>query len=242
MARVPSVVHAAIFALSLFPYGSTASPKVVSFDLQKRELSANGVTENRLRRRAKSVGAVLYNAQSNLLYLVNATVGTPPQQFSLQLDTGSSDIWVSTCFCSLCVPLLLIESQIPWSSSTACQGRTKRCVNGAYNDLKSSTFSEVAQDSFLISYVDQTKIAGDYINETFGIGGATLKDMTMGLAKQSSEPDTTSPFQGIVGVGFDTGEAIYAQSGVTYPNIISQLKAQGLINTKSYSLWLNDRG
>jgi hypothetical protein len=90
--------------------------------------------------------------------------------------------------------------------------------------------------------VDKTKIGGDYINETFGIGGITLNGMTMGLAKKSSETDTTSPFQGIVGVGFDTGEAIYAQAGITYPNIISQLKAQGLINTKAYSLWLNDLG
>jgi hypothetical protein len=72
--------------------------------------------------------------------------------------------------------------------------------------------------------------------------------MTMGLAKQSSEQDTTSEFQGIVGVGFDTGEAIYSQTqtatqaGVTYPNIISQLVNQGFIKTKAYSLWLNDRG
>jgi hypothetical protein len=90
--------------------------------------------------------------------------------------------------------------------------------------------------------VDQTKIAGDYINETFGIGGSTLKNMTMGLAKMSSETDTSSPFQGIVGVGFNTGEAIFAQQGITYPNVISQLQAQGLITTKAYSLWLNDRG
>lgn len=90
--------------------------------------------------------------------------------------------------------------------------------------------------------MDKTRIQGDYINETFGVGGVTLQEMTMGLAKQSSEPDTTSPFQGIVGVGFDTGEALYAQAGQTYPNIISQLKMQGKINTRAYSLWLNDRG
>jgi hypothetical protein len=107
---------------------------------------------------------------------------------------------------------------------------------------------DVAPDEFQITYVDQTKIAGDYINETFVIGGASVTKMTMGLAKQSSEQDTTSEFQGIVGVGFDTGEAIYSQTqtatqaGVTYPNIISQLVNQGFIQTKAYSLWLNDRG
>jgi hypothetical protein len=86
------------------------------------------------------------------------------------------------------------------------------------------------------------------MNETFGIGGIAVTKMTMGLAKQSSEQDTTSEFQGIVGVGFDTGEAIYSQTssatqaGTTYPNIISQLVNQGFIRTKAYSLWLNDRG
>jgi hypothetical protein len=126
--------------------------------------------------------------------------------------------------------------------STACQPRAQRCINGAFDSTKSSTFTDLAPGAFLISYVDQTKIGGDYINETFGIGGSILKSMTMGLAKQSSETDTSSPFQGIVGVGFNTGEAIFAQQGITYPNVISQLQAQGRITTKAYSLWLNDRG
>lgn len=75
-----------------------------------------------------------------------------------------------------------------------------------------------------------------------------MTKMTMGLAKQSTEQDTTSDFQGIVGVGFDVGEAIYSQTqtatqaGITYPNIISQLVSQSFIKTRAYSLWLNDKG
>lgn len=140
------------------------------------------------------------------------------------------------------------QSQIPWSASSTCTNRQRRCTNGAYDDTKSSTFVDVAPEEFQITYVDQTKIAGDYINETFGIGGATVTKMTMGLAKKSTEQDTTSDFQGIVGVGFDVGEAIYSQTatstqaGITYPNIISQLVNQGFIKTRAYSLWLNDRG
>lgn len=100
------------------------------------------------------------------------------------------------------------------------------------------------QDEFSISYVDGTKIGGDYINETFGIAGITVKQMTMGVAKQAEEPnaDESTPFQGIVGVGFDAGESIVSQtqgqSG--YPNIISQMVLQNIISTRSYSLWLND--
>ncbi|KAF2428326.1 acid protease [Tothia fuscella] len=224
MAPQPLLAYYAVLAVALFPCSSfaLASPKVVSFDLQRREVFIDDAPEHPLRRRANTVGATLYNAQSNLLYLVNATIGTPGQQFSLQLDTGSSDIW------------------IPWVRSLACSQKG-RCITGAYDAAASSTFADVAEDQFTISYVDKTRIEGDYINETFAIGGATLKDMTMGLAKASSEQDTTSPFQGIVGVGFDTGEPLYAQTGITYPNVVSQFKAQGFIATRAYSLWLNDR-
>lgn len=98
-------------------------------------------------------------------------------------------------------------------------------------------------NEFSISYVDNTKIQGDYINETFGIGGTTIKQMTMGLAKQASVPGSSGqPFQGIIGVGFDSGEAIVGQTQgqASYPNIISQMVAQGVISTRAYSLWLND--
>ena len=64
----------------------------------------------------------------------------------------------------------------------------------------------------------------------------------MGVAKQAAEQDDSSPFQGIVGVGFDSGESIVAQSQgqSQYPNIISQMVLQGVISTRAYSLWLND--
>lgn len=36
------------------------------------------------------------------LYAANATVGTPPQSFSFQVDTGSSDVWVPSSSASIC--------------------------------------------------------------------------------------------------------------------------------------------
>ena len=209
----------------LFIGSASAEPGVVGLKFKKREITDPQDPALRLRKRQGTPEATIYNAQGNLLYLVNTTVGTPPQEIALQLDTGSSDIW------------------IPTSSSSICRV-DDRCVTGSYDQSASSTFEEVLPNNFLISYVDGTRIGGDYINETFGIAGATIRQMTMGTALAAEEPTagTNSPFQGIIGVAFDSGEAIVAQSGgqFGYPNIISQMVLQDVIHTRAYSLWLND--
>lgn len=209
-------------AVSLLYLTDLASASIrLDFKKERRTLPPDSPY---LQRRAGSVSANLENAQSALLYLMNVTVGTPPRKFALQLDTGSSDIW------------------IPWKNADVCQQDSSRCSNGAYDPNSSSTFDDIAQDAFEIQYVDGTDIRGDYISEVFGIGGANIKNMTMGVAKEAQLPDDTSPFQGIVGVGFRSGESIATDGSQTYPNIIDMLKDQGHTNTLAYSLWLNDLG
>lgn len=146
------------------------------------------------------------------------TIGTPPQPFSVQLDTGSSDIW------------------IPSVDSNACEQSPDSCQQlGAYDETKSTTFVDVAQNAFQISYQDNSGVTGDYINETLAIGKTVIKNMTMGLATQA-----TRAF-GIMGIGYDADESIAEQSpNDIYPNVIAQMKDQGYINTLAYSLWLND--
>lgn len=65
--------------------------------------------------------------------------------------------------------------------------------------------------------------------------------MLMGLALSSTTPDNTGIFNGIIGVGFQAGESIAAQTGTQYPNFVAQLVNQGYITTQAYSLWLDDR-
>jgi hypothetical protein len=94
MARQLLALVLGIICLALQVFAE-AKPKVVALDFEKREIFGVEPSIPGTLNRRKSTTAVLFNAQGDLLYLINVTVGTPPQQFSLQLDTGSSDIWVS---------------------------------------------------------------------------------------------------------------------------------------------------
>lgn len=148
------------------------------------------------------------------------TVGTPPQPFSVVLDTGSSDIW------------------IPSIDSDACRQAPDVCqALGGYDETKSSTFVDVESGGFQISYEDNSGVTGDYINDTLTVGKMSIRNMTMGLATQATNP------YGIMGIGYVADESIASTDPTSeYPNVIAQLKDQGYINTLAYSLWLNDLG
>ncbi|MCJ1435836.1 hypothetical protein MMC27_005212 [Xylographa pallens] len=212
MTRTLFTLSAAAAVLS-FISASLAEPAVLGVNF-KKEVRRDPTHLNRLARRQKSITASIENA--DLLYLINVTIGTPPQPFGLQLDTGSSDIWV------------------PATNADACVQSPQSCkLFGALNPNASTTFVDIAPGQFQISYVDNSGVKGDYINDTFAIGKTTIKQQTMGLAAQ------TNRALGIMGIGFDSGESI-AESGTEYPNVIAQMKLQGYINTMAYSLWLND--
>jgi hypothetical protein len=105
----------------------------------------------------------------------------------------------------------------------------------------------VVQNGFNIQYQDQSGATGDYITDTFTVGGATIKALEMGLAYNSSSSI------GVMGIGYQAGEASVAgSSGVgssgngpspapfEYPSIIDTMVSQGLINSMAYSLYLDD--
>lgn len=96
-----------LLALSSAILPAAATDGTLRWDIQKNtaneaaQLKARGLG---LRRRATSgtVQANLGNAEQAGLYYANVTVGTPPQDLSLQIDTGSSDVWVPSAQSSYC--------------------------------------------------------------------------------------------------------------------------------------------
>jgi len=104
------------------------------------------------------------------------------------------------------------------------------------DSTKSSTFKDI-QGGFQVAYGDNTGATGDFISDYFGIGGVTIKDLTMGLVNQ------TTTGSGLMGIGYDINEHVVTSGASTtpYKSIMDTMLDQGLINTKSYSLYLDDQ-
>jgi len=211
---IGALLGAACLLASVAPAIATAAPGVVGFNFEKRRINAQDAPRLS-RRQSKTVGATLANEV--LLYFINVTVGTPGQPFSLQIDTGSSDIW------------------FPAVNADVCEQDADNCPYGTYDYTKSSTYADPGLPEFQIEYVDGTEIEGAYISDVLNIGSTKITNMTMAAALEANTRGI-----GILGIGFNSGEAGAVEDGFTYPNVVSVLKNEGFINSLSYSLWLDD--
>ncbi|KAH0845359.1 putative aspartic-type endopeptidase OPSB [Fonsecaea pedrosoi] len=207
-----AALGAATLLASILPV--TAASGTVGFTFEKRRVLAQDAP-HLTRRQSKTIKAGLDN--EILLYFINCTVGTPGQPFSLQIDTGSSDIW------------------FPEAGAEICQQNDGCSEFGAYDADASSTFAQLDLPEFQIQYVDGSQVVGQYISDVLNVGGVKLTNMTMAAAQQANTRAI-----GIMGIGFELGEASASLDGFTYPNVINVMKNEGFINTLAYSLWLDD--
>lgn len=87
----------AFAAGALLATAAQAQDGVVNWGIQRKQLKP------KLGKRAGSTfEEVITNEQTRGGYFATCSVGTPPQDLTLQLDTGSSDIWVPYNLASVC--------------------------------------------------------------------------------------------------------------------------------------------
>ncbi|ERS99543.1 uncharacterized protein SPSK_03287 [Sporothrix schenckii 1099-18] len=205
-------------SLALF-VATTSAANVVEIGINRIRPGQEGLA-NTLRSRASSPSTFIETLVNNVTgggYYASVNVGTPPQPQVLVIDTGSSDVWVIASDADLC-------------TSSTLQHKYRDTCSHTYDSSKSSTYKLVNSEGFDITYLDGTGSSGDYIADTFEIGGASIKALQMGLASQ------TIRGTGIMGISYSASESTLD----TYPNLIDQFQEQGLIATKAYSLYLND--
>lgn len=169
--------------------------KVVQHDIERRKVD-NPFLRDRRRMLMKRAGTVSSNlANEETLYLMDATIGTPPQSLHLHLDTGSSDLWVNV------------------ASSSLCNTRQQLCqASGTYSANDSSTYHYI-NSLFEIQYADGSGSEGDYASDTVAFGGISLSNQQIGIGYNSTSEE------GIMGIGYAINEAVVQTNGKTYTNV-----------------------
>ncbi|KAG8743213.1 Type I transmembrane sorting receptor, partial [Ceratobasidium sp. 414] len=141
----------------------------------------------------KRWGEPLKDEQNGLLWSGPIAIGNPPQQFTIDFDTGSSDLWVPSVDCS----------------SSACGGHNK------YDPTKSST-SKLQPGTFSISYADGSTTSGPIYSDAVGIAGIQVSNQIFSAVTKESDSFGNDPTDGILGLGFQsisqTGSANFVQN------------------------------
>lgn len=144
----------ALFVFSLM-YAEAGARYIVS-DLTRRVVSQPGASlrrAQRLARRQSSSVETFLPQDDHSQYLINFTVGTPPQSVAAILDTGSTDVF------------------IPSTIHPRCQAG--ECVAGAFDAAMSTSLNILIKDGFKTQFVDPAdNDSGDWIDETVTIGGS----------------------------------------------------------------------
>lgn len=130
--------------------------KYVVSELSRRVVSQPGASfrrAQRLARRQSTSVQTFLPQEDHSQYLINFTVGTPPQSVAAILDTGSTDVF------------------IPSTTHPKCQAG--ECVAGAFDAAKSTSLNVLVKDGFKTQFVDPADTdSGDWVDESITIGGS----------------------------------------------------------------------
>ncbi|KAH7169563.1 aspartic peptidase domain-containing protein [Fusarium sp. MPI-SDFR-AT-0072] len=110
------------------------------------------------------------------MYLCEVSIGTPPQKLKLDFDTGSADLWGVH--------------------------NTDQRGHNVFNPSSSSSFNELTDKTWKISYGDRSSASGDCGSDNVTIGGLTIENQTIELASNLSQQFAQGTGDGLLGLAF----------------------------------------
>ncbi|KAL4079471.1 aspartic peptidase domain-containing protein [Scleroderma citrinum] len=132
------------------------------------------------KRDPESLGAVSLTEVNGDMWIGTISIGTPPQSFTVDFDTGSSDLLIPSITCN-----------------TTCSGHRRY-------DPNQSTTSHGVNGSFSIRYGDGSTAVGELYTDNVFIGGYEATNQSLGAAVTYSAGFQTPTFQadGLFGLAF----------------------------------------
>ncbi|KAG8920159.1 Type I transmembrane sorting receptor [Tulasnella sp. 417] len=193
-------------------YANLASKKRGLATEAKREVKVEAIEPFDIQslKKRQSSGENSLEDQSDAVYFGALSVGTPPQQTTIDFDTGSADLLIPTENCSGCgTPL--------------------------FNTAQSSTFQASSQP-FNIQYGDGSQAFGTLASDTVTVAGLTVQNQVFAAITQESGSFTAGGvFAGLMGMAFPSlakSQATpfffnLAQQGALTSNLFSFYLARG---------------
>ncbi|KAG9270763.1 hypothetical protein AMEX_G15749 [Astyanax mexicanus] len=146
---------------------------------------------------------------ADLTYYGVISIGTPGQSFTVLMDSGSSNLWVPSTYCS----------------SQACQN------HDMFNPSQSSTF-ESTNESLSIAY-GTGSMTGFLGYDTVTVAGLSVQNQIFGLSETEAPFMASMTPDGIMGLAY---EAISSDSATP---VFTNMVSQGLVSQNLFSVYLS---
>lgn len=141
------------------------------------------------------------------------TIGTPPQQFFVDPDTGSSDLWVPSVLCN----------------SSTCSMKRK------FDASKSSTAQFQEPDgSFVIQYGDNSTVSGPAYRDAVTMAGLTVAYQLFSPVTNVSDQFANSTLDGLIGLAYPK------LSNLNSTPFVNTAKLQGLVKDAMFGIKLSN--
>lgn len=137
-------------------------------------------------------------------YIATVQIGTPPRDFKLLMDSGSSDLWVGSETCvSTSGGDCVSNINITINSFHPKSILKLRITQGNHVFLGTQTSSSFVdtKKAFQVTY-GTGAVAGDIVTDDVSVAGLALKAHTFGVATQESVDFSSdqTPFDGLMGL------------------------------------------